>query len=205
MLDKINWQKVNGMLPIVVQNSTTRNFLMLGYMNKQALELTLQSNEVVFFSRTKNRLWKKGETSGNKLKLIKLKLDCDQDAALALVEPIGNTCHTGTKSCFTQTLNLSTKPSNDILFRLEKIITMSLSRQDNGKSYTKELMNSSLDRIIQKVGEESIEVVIAAKNTDNEELKNEVSDLLYHLTMLMQAKNIDWQEVSNILQKRENR
>jgi len=197
LIESINWEKVGGLIPAIIQNSTTAEVLMLGYMNPEALEISIKQNKVVFFSRTKNRLWLKGETSGNELIIKKISLDCDQDSILILVEPIGQTCHLGQNSCYGNTMTKLNRAIND----LEQTINQrKLSMPEN--SYTTALIRSGINKISQKVGEEAVEVVIAAINEDNKSLINETADLIYHLLVLLSVKNISLNDVSECLSHR---
>ena len=182
MIENVDWEKVNGMLPTIVQDSRTLEVLMMGYMNEDALEKTLTDKRVTFFSRTKNRLWTKGETSGNFLDVQSVKLDCDNDTLLIQAIPLGDTCHLGQYSCFSTSHRFS-------LNSLENTIIKRI-KDSPETSYTAGLINGSEDRLIQKIGEEAVETVIAAKNNDNEELLNEMADLLYHGLVLLQKKGL---------------
>ena len=192
----IDFEKSGGLVPVIIQDAGTLRVLMLGYMNKEALEKTQTSGFVTFFSRSKNRLWQKGETSGNKLEVIEIRSDCDSDALLVLVKACGPTCHTGSVSCFGEE-NIS---SLSMLADLEKTIQ---DRKENPKeeSYTSSLFKEGLSRIAQKVGEEGVEVSIAgATGADN--LAEEAADLLYHLIVLLAAKDLSLGVVLNVLKKR---
>ncbi|MEL7423845.1 MAG: bifunctional phosphoribosyl-AMP cyclohydrolase/phosphoribosyl-ATP diphosphatase HisIE [Bacteroidota bacterium] len=194
-VSSIDFAKVGGLVPVVVQDASTKSVLMLGYMNKAALEKTLAEKRVTFYSRTKERLWTKGETSGNFLNLVDLQLDCDQDTLLALVNPIGPTCHTGTDTCF------GTTNEGEFVRHLEKVIQQ---RRDepSDTSYTSSLFKKGINKVAQKVGEEAVELVIEAKD-DNEELfLNEAADLLYHYLVLLAAKGYAWEDVMQVLRSR---
>ena len=170
---KINFNTADGLVPVIIQNHLTQQVLMLGYMNQDAFDKTEKEGKVTFFSRSKNRLWTKGETSGNFLLVKEIQLDCDMDALLIKAEPIGPTCHTGSTSCFNE------ETSKGYLYSLEQTISQRIDSDDE-KSYTNQLFKQGINKVIQKVGEEAIELVIEAKD-DNEELfKNEAADLLYH-------------------------
>lgn len=191
----VDFAKTDGLVPVVVQDAGTKSVLMLGYMNEAALERTLAEGRVTFFSRSKGRLWTKGETSGNFLELIDLQLDCDQDTLLALVKPHGPTCHTGTDTCF------GTSNEGEFVRHLEKVIQQ---RRDEptDQSYTSSLFRKGINKVAQKVGEEAVELVIEAKD-DNEELfLNEAADLLYHYLVLLAAKGYAWEDVMKVLQSR---
>jgi phosphoribosyl-ATP pyrophosphohydrolase/phosphoribosyl-AMP cyclohydrolase len=194
---KIDFEKGNGLVPVIVQHYKTNTVLMLGYMNEEALNKTNEIGKVTFYSRSKNRLWTKGETSGNFLILKDILIDCDQDTILVKADPIGPTCHTGSYTCF----NEVEKTENDFLYQLEAIIA---DRKANptDKSYTASLFKKGINKIAQKVGEEATEVVIEAMDDNNELLKEETSDLLYHLLVLLAEKNISLNEISEVLRKR---
>jgi phosphoribosyl-AMP cyclohydrolase / phosphoribosyl-ATP pyrophosphohydrolase len=196
MKEKIDWSKTQGLIPAIIQKEATQDILMLGYMNQQSFEQTLESGKVTFFSRSKNRLWVKGETSGNYLNVKSWKVDCDGDTLLFQVEPQGPTCHTGDETCFGAA---PSKKSLHFLGDLENIIAHRWKKAATDNSYVASLAASGLDRITQKVGEEAIETVIAAKNNDIEEFKNEAADLLFHLLVLFRQKEISFAEVVNIL------
>jgi phosphoribosyl-ATP pyrophosphohydrolase/phosphoribosyl-AMP cyclohydrolase len=189
--DKYN----DGLAPVVIQDNTTGVVLMLGFMNEEALEQTKSQGRVTFFSRSKNRLWTKGETSGNWLNVVDILADCDQDTLLIKVKPEGPVCHTGADTCF--------KENNELPFlqRLEQII---LERKNNPRndSYTSKLFESGINKIAQKVGEEAVELVIESKDDNKELFLNESADLIYHLLVLLRAKNVDLQEVINTLKAR---
>jgi phosphoribosyl-ATP pyrophosphohydrolase/phosphoribosyl-AMP cyclohydrolase len=193
----INFDKLNGLVPVCIQNYKTMQVLMVGFMNHDALQRTLATNQVTFYSRTKNRLWTKGETSGNFLEVVSLSLDCDQDSLLIFVNPVGPTCHQGSPSCFKQD---ESTPPGYWLMQLDEIIQ---SRQTAGDaSYTYRLINSGINRIAQKVGEEGVEVALAAVSGQDKELAAEAVDLLYHLLVLLYVKNISMQTIADIIQER---
>ncbi len=196
-ISKLNLEKLNGLIPAVVVDNKTDLVLMLGFMNKESFEKTIETNLVTFFSRTRNELWTKGETSGNYLRLVDIKPDCDNDSLLIYAEPDGNTCHTGKYSCF----DIDKSDSIKFLQRLSSIIKERKEKLPE-HSYTTKLFREGENRIIQKFGEESVEVMIAAKNNDREEIINEVSDLLYHLLVLLEEKEIKLSEVAANLEKR---
>lgn len=193
-INKLNFLKLNGLIPAIVVDNKNSTVLMLGFMNEEALKITLETGLVTFFSRTRNSLWTKGETSGNYLKLVDIKADCDNDSLLISANPVGNTCHTGEYSCF----GVEKTESLEFLNRLFSLIK-ERSVQLPEKSYTTSLFKSGENRIIQKVGEEAIETVIAAKNRDKVEIINEVSDLIYHLFVLLVEQKIEFSEVVNNL------
>ncbi|MCK1065488.1 bifunctional phosphoribosyl-AMP cyclohydrolase/phosphoribosyl-ATP diphosphatase HisIE [Pluralibacter gergoviae] len=196
LTEKLDWEKTDGMMPAIVQHSVSGEVLMLGYMNKDALAKTLETGKVTFFSRTKGRLWTKGETSGHFLNLVSISPDCDNDTLLVLVNPIGPTCHKGNSSCFAEA-------SHEWLFlyQLEELIA-SRKDADPESSYTARLYASGTKRIAQKVGEEGVETALAATVRDREELKNEASDLVYHLMVLLQDGGLGLTEVISNLKKR---
>lgn len=192
-----NFEKGNGLVPAIIQDEMTNKVLMLGYMNEEALTKTKKIGKVTFFSRSKNRLWTKGETSENYLLVKDIKMDCDQDTILIKATPKGPTCHTGADTCFNE---LNTQQS-DFLFQLEKIIS-DRKEYPSEKSYTSSLFKSGINKIAQKVGEEATEVVIDAMDNNRERLKEETADLLYHLLVLLVEKEISLSEVSELLEKR---
>lgn len=200
MHTKINWQKVDNLLPVIIQNASTCEVLMLGYMNEDALEKTLSGGKVTFFSRTKNRLWTKGETSGNFLNVVDMSLDCDNDTLLILVNPEGETCHTGAESCFYQ---FEHKAQPDWIFfsKLERLIA-SRKNADPESSYTAQLYAKGTKRIAQKVGEEGVETALAATVKDRNETICEAADLAYHLTILLQDGDLSWSDVIGKLKER---
>ncbi|MDF7372192.1 bifunctional phosphoribosyl-AMP cyclohydrolase/phosphoribosyl-ATP diphosphatase HisIE [Proteus mirabilis] len=195
-LAQLDWQKVDNLMPVIIQNAISGDVLMLGYMNKAALEMTLNSGKVTFYSRTKQRLWTKGETSGNFLKLVDIYPDCDNDTLLILAHPIGPTCHNGTESCFAPA-----QSQWGFLYELENLLRERKSASPDS-SYTAQLYASGTKRIAQKVGEEGVETALAATVNDREELKNEASDLLYHLMVLLQDQSLSLSDVIDCLQKR---
>jgi phosphoribosyl-ATP pyrophosphohydrolase/phosphoribosyl-AMP cyclohydrolase len=192
---KINFSKLDGLVPCIVQDASTSKVLMLGFMNEEAYQKTISEKRVTFFSRTKKRLWTKGETSGNSLELIDIILDCDDDTLLIKVNPKGPTCHTGADTCFNET------NSDWNLFSLEQTIKQRKANPSKG-SYTSSLFESGLNKIAQKVGEEAVELVIEAKDNNRELFLNEAADLMYHYLVLLQAKNFQLQDVVDILAKR---
>ncbi len=191
------WAKMDNLIPAIVQNAVTGKVLMQGYMNQDALDKTLATGHVTFFSRSKQRLWTKGEESGNTLNLHSITADCDQDSLLVLANPVGPTCHTGTESCWFD------GQASDYTFiaDLEQLIA-SRKGADPSSSYTASLYNKGIKRIAQKVGEEGVETALAATVTDLEELKNESADLMYHLLVLLQASGLSMQDVVGILRER---
>ncbi|RJT27282.1 bifunctional phosphoribosyl-AMP cyclohydrolase/phosphoribosyl-ATP diphosphatase HisIE [Buttiauxella izardii] len=194
--DQLDWAKTDGLMPVIVQHAKSGEVLMLGYMNPQALAQTIESGKVTFFSRTKQRLWTKGETSGNFLNVVNIASDCDNDTLLILANPIGPTCHLGTSSCFGET-------NHDwhFLYQLEELLA-SRKSADPESSYTAKLYASGTKRIAQKVGEEGVETALAATVNDRFELKNEASDLVYHLLVLLQDQELDLSAVIENLRER---
>lgn len=196
---KIDYNKNNdGLVPAIVQDSVTKNVLMLGYMNKEALEKTIDTKLVTFFSRTKQRLWTKGEESGNVLHLESIKLDCDSDTLLIKVNPNGPTCHTGSDTCWNDD-NLS---SYGFLSELESIIENRKNSASENKSYVASLFAKGINKIAQKVGEEAVETVIEAKDSNDELFLNESADLLFHYLILLQAKGFTLNDIVNVLKER---
>jgi len=195
-IDSLAWDKMDGLLPAVVQDRSTGRLLMLGYMNRQALDATLASGLVTFFSRSKQRLWQKGETSGNILRLESVHEDCDGDALLILAEPAGPTCHLGTTSCF------AGEPGGPgWLAELSRIVTERAGSGDES-SYTRKLIARGVERIAQKIGEEGTEVALAAVTRDASGCAEEIADLLYHIAVLMEARDFGWDEVMAVLRQR---
>ncbi len=192
---KIDFNKGNGLVPVIIQDEKTLEVLMLGYMNDEAYQKTLSDNKVTFFSRTKNRLWTKGEESGNFLNVVSIKEDCDQDTLLIKVKPVGPTCHTGSRSCF------NTEYNQNFIFELENIIE---DRYNNPveSSYINKLRGKGLNKIAQKVGEEGVETVIAALNETENDFINEASDLVFHLLVLMREKNVSLDVIAKNLASR---
>ncbi len=195
-LAQLDWQKVDNLMPAIIQNAISGDVLMLGYMDKAALEMTLNSGKVTFYSRTKQRLWTKGETSGNFLKLVDIYPDCDNDTLLILAHPIGPTCHKGSESCFAPA-----QSQWGFLYELENLLRERKNASPDS-SYTAQLYASGTKRIAQKVGEEGVETALAATVNDREELKNEASDLLYHLMVLLQDQSLSLSDVIDCLQTR---
>ena len=189
----------NGLVPAIIQDANTKNVLMLGYMNQDALDKTQQTQQVTFFSRTKNRLWTKGEESGNFLNLVEIKLDCDNDTLLIFVNPSGPTCHKGSGTCWNDTNN----ESYGFISKLEDVITNRIEDAEASKSYVATLFKEGINKIAQKVGEEAVEVIIEAKDTNDELFLNESADLLFHYLLLLQAKGFKLNDVVTILKGRE--
>jgi phosphoribosyl-AMP cyclohydrolase / phosphoribosyl-ATP pyrophosphohydrolase len=194
---KIDFAKGSGLIPAIIQHSETNQVLMLGYMNEEALNITNKTGLVTFFSRSRDKIWTKGETSGNFLQLVTMIIDCDNDTLLIKVLPKGPVCHKGTVSCFDEDkfTNMS------FLSKLEEIIKSRKSKDEN-ESYTAKLLNGPLRRIAQKVGEEGVETALASVTETDGKLISESADLLYHLLVLLQAKNLELSDVLNELKKR---
>ena len=188
----IDFEKQNGLVPTIIQDASTLQILMLGYMNEEAFQLTKDTGKVSFFSRSKNRIWMKGETSGNTLDVVEIRIDCDQDTILIKARPNGPTCHTGSKSCFKE------NTAKGFLYELERTISQRIDN-DVPNSYTNKLFKSGMNKVAQKVGEEAVEVVIESKDDNQDLFKNEVADLLYHLLILLKAKNTNLEEIEAVL------
>lgn len=191
----IDFKKSDGLVPVVIQDEITLEVLMLGYMNEEAYQKTKSEGKVTFFSRTKNRLWTKGEESGNFLHVVSIKEDCDQDTLLIKVNPLGPTCHNGTRSCFDSEYN------QNFIFKLEKIIDERYNHPLEG-SYVNKLRAKGINKIAQKVGEEGVETVIAALNETEHDFINETSDLIFHLLVLMREKNVSLSSIAKNLENR---
>ena len=195
--NKLAWDKMDNLLPAIVQDALSGKVLMQGYMDQDALAKTLETGKVTFFSRSKQRLWTKGETSGNTLDLVSVACDCDQDSMLVLANPNGPTCHTGVESCWFD----GNTPAFTFLADLERVLA-ARKDADPKSSYTASLYNKGIKRIAQKVGEEGVETALAATVHDKEELKNEAADLLYHLTVLLQASDMSLNDALDVLRER---
>ena len=195
--DDIDFEKGGGLVPAIVQHAGTGQVLMLGYMNDEALNKTLKDNHVTFYSRSKKRLWKKGETSGNTLTLVSLSIDCDRDTVLVKALPAGPVCHTGTASCFAD----DAPPVVGFLATLEQVIDRR-SAADPEESYVARLMAEGLTKMAQKVGEEGVEVALAAVAEDETALKGEAADLVFHLMVLLRARGLTLADVISTLQAR---
>ncbi len=194
----------DGLIPVIVQDYKTSEVLMLAYMNEEAFRQTLETGRMTYFSRSRNKLWLKGETSGHFQYVKSLRLDCDQDTILAKVHQIGAACHTGNRSCFfTHLVEKEYKESNPLKV-FEDVYSVILDRKANPKegSYTNYLFDKGIDKILKKCGEEATEIIIAAKNPDPEEIKYEISDFLYHVMVLMAEKGISWEEITRELANR---
>lgn len=194
-MSNIDFGKLNGLVPCVVQDAVTNKVLMLAFMNEEAYEKTKREKKVTFYSRSKKRLWTKGETSGNSLELVEIIQDCDNDSLLIKVNPKGPTCHTGADTCFNE------KNESWDLTRLEAIIK---DRKNNPKegSYTTSMFKAGINKIAQKVGEEAVELVIEAKDNNKELFLNEAADLMYHYLILLEAKGHSLKDVKEVLKKR---
>lgn len=194
-MNQIDFQKWNGLVPVVIQDNTTLQVLMVGFMNEEALEKTNKEGKVTFFSRTKNRLWTKGETSGNYLYVKDIALDCDNDSLLVKVDPAGPVCHTGNTSCF------NNDTAKGFLYRLEQIVNQRIDDNVSG-SYTNKIFRKGINKAAQKVGEEALELVIEAKDNNIELFRNEAADLLYHMLILFKLKGVSLTEIEDCLAKR---
>lgn len=192
---EIDFNKGDGLVPVIIQDEQTLEVLMLGYMNEEAFRKTKEEGKVTFFSRSKNRLWTKGEESGNFLYVKKIYTDCDDDTVLIMAQPVGPTCHTGSRSCFQTAMN------QNFLFRLEQIVADRYENPQEG-SYVNSLHKRGISRIAQKVGEEGVETVVAALSQTEEDLINEASDLFFHLLVLLKEKNVSLKTIAENLEKR---
>lgn len=188
----IDYTKGNGLVPVIIQHNLTSEVLMLGYMNEEAYKKTIVENRVTFYSRSKNRLWTKGEVSGNFLEMVSIHLDCDQDTLLIKVLPSGPTCHTGSSNCFR---TISTK---GFLYQLENTIQKRID-DAAASSYTYQLFKKGINKVAQKVGEEAVEVVIESKDQNDDLFQNECADLLYHFLILLKAKNQTLEDIEKVL------
>lgn len=191
----VDFKKGDGLVPVIIQNEATLQVLMLGYMNNEALIKTQAEGRVTFFSRSKNQLWTKGETSGNFLTVKDLTIDCDNDTILIKVSPNGPTCHTGTTSCFGE------ETAKGFLYQLENTICKRIDDNDE-TSYTNKLFRRGINKVAQKVGEEAVELVIEAKDDNADLFKNEAADLLYHFLVLLKAKGFTLAEIEAVLKER---
>jgi phosphoribosyl-AMP cyclohydrolase / phosphoribosyl-ATP pyrophosphohydrolase len=194
-MNKIDFSKSNGLVPVVIQDVHTLQVLMVGYMNEEALEQTVSEKKVTFFSRSKNRLWTKGETSGNFLFVESIQPDCDNDSLLIKVSPAGPTCHTGSTSCFGE------ETAKGFLYKLENVINQRID-QNSSDSYTNKLFKKGINKVAQKVGEEAVELVIESKDDNMKLFLNEAADLLYHLLILLKSKKTNLESVEQILHDR---
>ena len=191
----IDFEKGKGLVPVVIQDNNTLQVLMAGFMDEEAYNKTIEEGKVTFFSRTKNRLWTKGETSGNFLFVKEITTDCDHDTILIKVNPAGPVCHTGKKSCFGE------ESAKGFVYELENIVNQRID--DNVQdSYTNKLFRKGINKVAQKVGEEAFELVIEAKDDNSELFRNEAADLIYHLLVLLKAKNLSFSDVEGVLKSR---
>jgi phosphoribosyl-AMP cyclohydrolase / phosphoribosyl-ATP pyrophosphohydrolase len=194
-MNKVDFSRGIGLVPVVIQDNTTLQVLMVGYMNEEALDKTIQEGKVTFYSRSRKQLWTKGETSGNFLYVVEIKTDCDNDSILIKVRPTGPVCHNGTVSCFEDVI------AKGFLYRLEEVINQRIG--DNIQdSYTNILYRKGINKITQKVGEEAVELIIEAKDDDILKFNNEAADLLYHLLILFKAKEIKLTDIEEVLLSR---
>jgi phosphoribosyl-ATP pyrophosphohydrolase len=194
---KVDFEKYkDGLVPAVIQDFSTGKVLMLGFMNGEALKKTEETGLVTFYSRSKKRLWTKGEESGNHLRLKQIFVDCDQDSLLIKVKPDGPVCHTGADTCWSEKNHIE-----DFLYYLEHLIQLRKNSED-GRSYVKQLYNQGINKIAQKVGEEAVELIIESKDVNQELFLNEAADLLFHYIVLLQAKNCTLNDVIKVLETR---
>ncbi|MBU2939953.1 bifunctional phosphoribosyl-AMP cyclohydrolase/phosphoribosyl-ATP diphosphatase HisIE [Lacinutrix sp. C3R15] len=191
----IDFSKGDGLVPVIIQNNNTLQVLMLGYMNAEAFNKTKEENKVTFFSRSKNRLWTKGEESGNFLLVKDIKVDCDNDTILIKADPKGPTCHTGSTTCFNE------ETAKGFLYELQQTISDRIDN-DDPNSYTNELYKRGINKVAQKVGEEAVELVIEAKDDDADLFKNEAADLMYHYLLLLKAKGFTLEDIESVLKSR---
>lgn len=194
-INSLKFEKATGLIPCVIQDSVSSKVLMVGYMNQEALLKTLEEKKVTFFSRSKNRLWTKGETSGNFLHLTEITPDCDQDCLLIKVKPVGPVCHTGSDTCFNEI-----NPSFSLQY-LESVIQDRINNP-SPSSYTSKLLKDGINKVAQKVGEEAVELVIEAKDENQDLFLNEAADLMYHYLLLLAAKNTELNDVLKVLKQR---
>ena len=192
-------KNTDGLIPAIIQDSETKKVLMLGYMNAEAYQKTVETNKVTFYSRSKKRLWTKGEESGNFLNLVEIKNDCDNDTLLIQVKPEGPTCHKGTDTCWAE----ENKTDYGFISTLENTITTRRENADSEKSYVASLFKLGMNKIAQKVGEEAIEVVIEAKDDNDDLFLSESADLLFHYLILLQAKGFKLDDVVDVLKSRQ--
>ena len=195
----IDIKSSHGLIPAIIQDSETKNVLMLGYMNEESLQKTIETQKVTFFSRSKQRLWTKGEESGNFLNLVSIKNDCDGDTLLIQAKPVGPTCHTGADTCWQE----ENKENYGFISDLEDTIKIRRENADSEKSYVASLFEKGINKIAQKVGEEAVEVVIEAKDDNDDLFLSESADLLFHYLILLQAKGFQLNDVIDVLKKRQ--
>lgn len=191
----LDFEKMGGLIPVIIQDNSTLQVLMLGYMNVEAYEQTKKEQKVTFYSRSKNRLWTKGETSGHFLNVVDIREDCDSDSLLIKVIPQGPTCHTGSTSCFKE------ETAKGFVYELEKTIASRIDN-DEADSYTNKLYKRGINKVAQKVGEEAVEVVIEAKDDNDDLFTNEAADLLYHYLILLKAKGFQLSDIEAVLKSR---
>ena len=191
----IDFSKGNGLVPVVIQDNNTMQVLMVGYMNEEALDKTEKEGKVTFFSRSKNRLWTKGETSGNFLFVKEILSDCDNDSILIKVNPAGPVCHTGSTSCFGE------ETAKGFIYELERVIEQRIDN-DAVDSYTNKLFKKGINKVAQKVGEEAVELIIESKDNNIDLFKNEAADLLYHFLILLKTKDVNLQIIEDVLKSR---
>lgn len=191
----IDFSKGNGLIPVIIQDNNTLQVLMLGYMNEEALNKTKKENRVTFFSRSKNRLWTKGEESGNYLTVADIQVDCDNDTILVKAMPEGPTCHTGSTSCFKE------ETAKGFVYKLQDIINRRINENDEN-SYTNKLYKKGINKVAQKLGEEAVELVIEAKDNNEELFKNEAADMLYHFLLLLRTKRFTLEDIEAVLKER---
>ncbi|RZJ48826.1 MAG: bifunctional phosphoribosyl-AMP cyclohydrolase/phosphoribosyl-ATP diphosphatase HisIE [Flavobacterium sp.] len=195
----IDIKSSHGLIPAIIQDSETKNVLMLGYMNEESLQKTIETQKVTFYSRSKQRLWTKGEESGNFLNLVSIKNDCDGDTLLIQAKPVGPTCHTGADTCWQE----PNAENYGFISSLENTIKTRRENADSEKSYVASLFEKGINKIAQKVGEEAVEVVIEAKDDNDDLFLSESADLLFHYLILLQAKGFQLNDVVNVLKKRQ--
>jgi phosphoribosyl-ATP pyrophosphohydrolase/phosphoribosyl-AMP cyclohydrolase len=194
-MEQIDFTKGNGLVPVVIQDNNTLQVLMVGYMNEEAFKKTVHDKKITFFSRSRNRLWTKGETSGNYLYVEEITTDCDNDSLLIKVDPAGPVCHTGNTSCF------GDETARGFIYELQHIIDQRI-KDNTEESYTNRLYKKGINKVAQKVGEEAVELIIESKDNNMELFKNEAADLLYHLLILLKAKGVNLQGIEEVLKMR---
>ena len=197
----LDFEKMGGLVPAIIQDARDASVIMLGFMNAEAFEMSLRTGRVSFFSRTKQRIWTKGETSGHFLNIVDWTMDCDEDTLLFKVKPEGPSCHLGSKTCFAKALSFEERLSPNFLAQLEDVIEDRI-RHSGTTSYTATLYQSGIAKVAQKVGEEAVETVIALMGNSQADIVNESADLIFHLTLGLRAKGIAWEEVLECLRDR---
>ena len=200
MIENITFDD-NGLIPAIIQDDITGKVLMLAYMNEEALQKTIETKETWFYSRSRKELWNKGATSGNRQKVKSIALDCDQDALLVTVEPLGPACHTGEESCFFNIVQEKDLSKREVIHTIVDVIEERRNNPVEG-SYTTYLFNEGIDKVLKKVGEETSEVIIGAKNNDKEEIKWEIADLVYHTLVLMNITGVSLSDIKDVLYER---